>query len=397
MHSVDILVRANVPIYRQECAMPTSPVYDSIRAALQQYLPSVITSQIDSLGLAIVGVSQSMSSQMAKIARAMPLDTTALAKQQRLRRLLDNARLTQTDHYQPIVQQALHGLKGQRVQLLIDRVLLRDQHNILVVSVGFRRRSIPLVWRALAHRGSSNLTDQQELIQTAVKLLPAGVRISVHGDSEFRSRELFSWLRGQGYDAMLGIRSEMWVYDSADPHACGQPLAARVAALPPQTERGRKRKHRTSPISYLTQVYVGQEQRSGPVNLIGWWERDDDGKVVLHALMTNLPATARTKAYGKRRMWIETVFRDWQSGGFQLDQCGVLDTQRLTRLLLVLAITYLWLVSLGRWLVKRGYRRRIDDGRPRNWHFSLFQLGVGWMERVHSFSQPLPMILYLYG
>ena len=276
--------------------MSTASLYDSIRASLQRHLPTVIASQIDSLGLAIIGAVQSMSSQMAKIARAMPLDTTELAKEQRLRRLLDNARLTQADHYQPIVQQALHGLSHQRVQLLIDRVLLRDQHNILVVSVGFRRRSIPLVWRALAHRGSSSLTDQQELIQTAVKLLPAGVRISVHGDSEFRSRELFSWLRGQGYDAMLGIRGEMWVYDTADARADGQPLAARVAALPPQTASGRKRKHRTSPITYLAQVYVGQEQRTGPVNLIGWWERDDDGKVVLHAVMTNLPATARTKA-----------------------------------------------------------------------------------------------------
>ena len=136
MHSVGILVRANVPVYPQERAMSTSPVYDSIRAALQQHLPSVIDSQIDSVGLAIVGAVVSMSSQMAKIARAMPLDTTELAKEQRLRRLLDNARLTQTDHYQPIVQHALHGLKGQRVQLRIDRVLLRDQHHILVVRVG---------------------------------------------------------------------------------------------------------------------------------------------------------------------------------------------------------------------------------------------------------------------
>lgn len=377
--------------------MSTASLYDSIRASLHQQLPSVIASQIDSLGLAIVGVVQSMSSQIAKIARAMPLDTTELAKEQRLRRLLENERLTQADHYHPIVKQALHGLKGQRVQLLIDRVLLRDQHNILVVSLGFRRRSIPLVWRALGHRGSSSLTDQQELIQTAVKLLPGGVRLSVHGDSEFRSHELFGWLRTQGYDAMLGIRGQLWVYDTAEPSASGQPLAARVAALPAQTAWGRKREHRTSPITYLAQVHVGQEQRTGPVNIIGWWERDDDGKVVLHAVMTNLPATARTKAYGKRRMWIETVFRDWQSGGFHLDRCGLPDTERLTRLLLVLAIGYLWLVSLGRWLVKRGYRRRIDDGTRRNWHFSLFQLGIGWMERLHSFSQPLPVILYLYG
>jgi hypothetical protein len=141
---------------------------------LQQHLPTVIASQIDSLGLAIIGAVVSMSSQMAKIARAMPLDTTELAKEQRLRRLLDNARLTQTDHYQPIVRQALHGLKGQRVQLLIDRVLLRDQHNILVVSVGFRRRSLPLIWRALAHRGSSSLTDQQTAPRGAAALANGG-------------------------------------------------------------------------------------------------------------------------------------------------------------------------------------------------------------------------------
>lgn len=376
--------------------MPTSAVYDSTRAALRQQLPDVIDSQLDSLGLAIVGAVQSMSSQMAKIARAMPLDTTARAKEQRLRRLLDNERLTQIDHYQPIVKQALHGLTRQRVQLLIDRVLLRDHHNILVVSLGFRRRSIPLIWKALDHRGSSNLTDQQDLIRAAVALLPASVRISVHGDSEFRSQELYGWLRAAGYDAMLGVDGRLWVYDTLAAAEAGQPLETRVTPLPPQTARGRNRKHRPSPITYLANVYVMKEVRNGPVNIIAWWKRDDDGKVVLHAVMTNLPAMPRTKALGKRRMWIETVFRDWQSGGFHLDETGIDDRDRLARLLIVLAIAYLWLVSIGRWVVKRGYRRRIDDGTSRQWHFSLFQLGVGWLERLHSFTLPLPVLLYLY-
>lgn len=376
--------------------MSTSTVYDSTRAALRQLLPTVIDSQLDSLGLAIVGVVQSMSSQVAKIARAMPLDTTARAKEQRLRRLLDNARLTQTVHYQPIVKQALHGLTHQRVQLLIDRVLIRDQHNILVVSVGFRRRSIPLVWKALEHRGSSNLTDQQELIQAAVALLPPDVRISVHGDSEFRSQELFGWLRTHRYDAMLGVDGRLWVYDATAGTDAGQPLADWVPALPPQTATGRKRTHRTSPVTYLADVSVVKALRNGPVNIIAWWERDHDGKVVLHAVMTNLPATPHTKALGKRRMWIETVFRDWQSGGFHLDQTGIADRERLTRLLLVLALAYVWLVSIGRWVVKRGYRRLLDDGTARNWHFSLFQLGVGWLERRHSYTLALPVLWYLY-
>ena len=229
--------------------MPTSPLYESIQAALRQHLPTTIASQVETLSLAIIGAVHRMSSQLAKIARAMPLDTTQLAKEQRLRRLLDNERITQAEPYHPIVTQALHGLAGQRVQLLIDRVLLRNQHTILVVSVGFRRRSIPLVWQALPHRGSSTWADQQALIQAAVALLPARVRVSVHGDSEFRSQALYAWLRTQGYDAMLGVRGRTWVYASSEATAAGQPLERQVTGLPPQTQPGRRRQHRTSPVT----------------------------------------------------------------------------------------------------------------------------------------------------
>ena len=93
-------------------------------------------------------------------------------------------------------------------------------------------------------------------------------------------------------------------------------------------------------------------------------------------------------------MGIETVLRDWQSGGLHRDQCGLPDTTRVIRVLPVLAIAYRWLVSVGRWLVKRGYRRLIDDGTSHQWHFSLFQLGGGWKERLASYTQALPVLFF---
>jgi len=331
------------------------------------------------LALIVVGIGQSVAAQIGKIARALPLDTTQAAKEQRIRRLLDNERVTQEDHYQPLAKAALQGLQGQPVQLLMDRVLLRDTHNILVVSIGFRRRSLPLAWIALAHRGQSGLADQQTVLRAALALLPARVRVSIHGDSEFRSQELFAWVRAQGHDGMLGVPGRTLLALTPDGAA-----TALSTWLP----------NRDS-VAYLNGVYL-TEDRLGPVNILAWWAKDDEGKPIVHAVMTNLPATWHTYRRGSRRMWIETVFRDWQSGGFHLDQCGVPDTERLSRLLLVLAIGYLWLVSLGRWLVKRGYRRRIDDGGPRTWHFSLFQLGVGWKERLASYTQAIPVLLYIY-
>src|SRR5919197_5555057 len=180
------------PDQPREVIMPTSQLYDSTRTTLTARLPDVRDSQLDTLALVVVGITQSVSAQLGKIARAMPLDTTQYAKEQRLRRFLDNERITQTEHYQPLLRTALTGLKGQPVQLLLDSVLLHDRHNLLIVSIGFRRRSIPLAWIALSHRGKSSLADQQAVLSQAVAVLPERVRVTVHGDSEFRVRELSS-------------------------------------------------------------------------------------------------------------------------------------------------------------------------------------------------------------
>lgn len=359
--------------------MPTSPLYDSIRAALAMRLPDVIDSQLETLALTIVGISQSVSAQIGKIARSLPLETTQYAKEQRIRRLLDNERITQADQYQPLAKAALIGLKGQRVQLLIDRVLLQDRHNILVISVAFRRRSIPLVWKALDHRGQSGFADQQALFKQALEVLPERVRVSVHGDSEFRSQELFAWLRNLGHDAMLGVTGRTLLATTLGGES--QPLESWL-------------KDRET-VVYLNGVYLTEAQ-IGPVNVIAWWDRDDAGKLLVRAVMTNLRASWQTYVRGKRRMWIETVFRDWQSGGFHLDRSGIVDRERFARLLLPLVIAYLWFVSLGRWVVKKGYRKLIDDGEAHTWQYSLFQLGVGWKERLGSYTQAIPVILYLY-
>ena len=263
---------------------------------------------------------------------------------------------------------------------MLDRVLLHRRHNLLVASAGFRRRSVPLAWQTLEHVGSSDLAGQQAVLSDALAQLPPSTQVTVYADSEFRSTALFAWLRAQGCDVLLGIQGRTLVYDTAA-SATGHALSTLVGDR--------------SDVLYLNEVYV-TEERYGPVNVVAWWSKDDDGKPLLQAVLTNLPATPRTKRRGRKRMWIETGFRDWQSGGFHLDSTGIQDRRRLAQLLIPLLIAYLWLVSIGRWVVKRGYRRRIDHGAARQWRYSLFQLGVGWLEHLASFHRVPPVILYLY-
>jgi hypothetical protein len=57
------------------------------------------------------------------------------------------------------------------VQIFIDHVRIHNHHPILVVSVGFRRRSIPLTWIARDHRGQRGLADQQPVLRDALALV----------------------------------------------------------------------------------------------------------------------------------------------------------------------------------------------------------------------------------
>jgi hypothetical protein len=212
-------------------------------------------------------------------------------------------------------------------------------------------------------------------------MLPDGVRVTIHGDSEFRSTELFDWVRAQGCDAMLGVVSRTYYFDAADPTAPGQPIADLVG----------QRKQTV----YRSQVAL-THARHGPVNLLAWWDVDSEGNNLIRAVRTNLPATRYTKRRGRRRMWIETLFRDWQSGGFDLERTRIGTARRLERLVLVLALAYVLIVSIGRWVVKRGYRRLVDAGAPRAWKSSLFHIGVRWLERRCHTLQPPPIVWYIY-
>ena len=191
MRSSGMIRRANTLESYLEVRMSTSPIYDSTRLALQQALPDIRASQLDTLALVVASATQTQSAHLADLARALPLNTTQDSKEQRIRRFLDNARITQAAHYQPLARAALAGVTRQRVDLVLDRVLLHQRHNLLVASVGFRRRSVPLAWSALDQVGSSDVDDQKAVLKDALAQLPTDAKVTVHADSEFRSTALF--------------------------------------------------------------------------------------------------------------------------------------------------------------------------------------------------------------
>ena len=74
------------------------------------------------------------------------------------------------------------------------------------------------------------------------------------------------------------------------------------------------------------------------------------------------------------RFDIEENFLDDKSNGFQLESSLIRSAQALERLCLVLAITTLYLVSVGTSVVKQGKRRLVDP----HWFRGSSYLKMGW-------------------
>ncbi len=91
-------------------------------------------------------------------------------------------------------------------------------------------------------------------------------------------------------------------------------------------------------------------------------------------MVSDEPAEFKTLAEYGLRFDIEENFLDDKSNGFQLESSLIRSAKALERLCFVLAITTLYLVSVGTLVVKKGHRRLVDP----HWFRGSSYLKIGW-------------------
>jgi len=208
--------------------------------------------------------------------------------------------------------------------------------------------------------------EQIALLAQAQRVVPAAGRIVLHGDGEFRSTELFAWAAAQDWRVMLGLSTSTYLFRTPAAPDEGRTI---VEWYGPR---------RTWPL-YLEQVYL-TEERYGPVNVVIWWTTDQKGER-MRAVGTDLQGDGYTWRAGRTRMGIATLVGECKTRGLGVQKSGIVHGARLERLILGLALADVLLLSVGRGVVQRGWRRQVDTGGGRRWKVSLFQIGVSWLER----------------
>lgn len=99
----------------------------------------------------ITGMIRYQSSHLAKLGKGLPQQITAHGKEKAAGIFLANKWIDMETHYLPFLKDMLpgivgHSMKNGGVRLIIDGSQMGNKHCTLMVSVAFRKRSIPLLW-----------------------------------------------------------------------------------------------------------------------------------------------------------------------------------------------------------------------------------------------------------
>ena len=277
----------------------------------------------------------------------------AQSTQRRFHRWNCNARINVNELYGPLIQEALVEWGERALYLALDTSRLFDDYCLIRISVVFRGRAIPVVWKVLEHKSSTVAYEvYKELLDSAAKLLPMGVPVVFLADRGFADTHLMKHVKKLGWHFRIRIKSSFLVNHK------GQWCNVNEIPLEPGNA------------IFLNDVYL-TGQNYGTVHLaLG---HSPDGKEEWY-VASDEPVSLETFCEYGFRFDIEENFLDDKSNGFQLEDSKIRSAEVLERLCMVLAVATLYLVSQGVEVVSKGKRRCVDP----HWFRGSSYLKIGW-------------------
>jgi Transposase DDE domain len=352
---------------------PSLPqLYSSLQQFIEQTLPDRCRTRVANLLWMMSGIFLSRSVQLNHLAGKVPIRAKKLSTVKRFSRFLDNPAVQARIWYEPFARWLLHsaGSSGQ-VHLIIDATKVAFGYRLVMLSVAYRRRSLPLAWTWVSGvKGHSTSQTQVALLKAVKAWFPDACRVSLVGDCEFRRGGLIAFLRQVGWDYALrqvGSQQVWWQ---------GNGRWQRIDSL--LDEPGCRW------LGWVVLTHTHEQL----THFVAFWRK---GQTQAWWLATNQGSLRAAVRLYRRRMWIEEMFADFKRHGFDLEASHLRAAQRLERLTLLVCLLYLWLIAVAR-RVELAHLVDLVDRHDRR-DLSLFRLGWDFVERCLSLHDPIPIIL----
>ena len=357
--------------------MPINQMYRTWIHQICELRPKQRITQVRNFVWLVVGMFHSRSVQLSQIAGKVLGGAKNLSTVRRLSRFLDNSAIQVRDWYEPIARQWLEAQFAWlgEIRLIVDGTKVGFGHQLLMVSLAYRHRAIPIAWTWVKHvRGHSTGRQQLALLKYVKGLLPKNSAVFLVGDSEFGSILVLRQLDQWRWFYALRQKTSTCVWDEAQMN----------------WRRLRSYVQESGESVWLPNIYLTKNEIY-PVSLLIHWRT---GEKEPWCLATNLPDRSLALRYYKRRMWIEEMFGDMKGHGFNLESTMLRHFMRLSKLTLAVAFLYVWLLSNGGKFIRAGLRHLVDRKDRRD--LSVFQIGLRLLDRKLLNSLPVSPSLCAY-
>lgn len=320
-------------------------LYRVVEAKLQAVLTEGVRSTtVRRLALLITGLVAAKSSVVSQMAAGLWETGVSVAQvpsiARRLRRSLDDAKVSATTCYEPAVRTRIDwaGLarRGKPAILALDESSQDERVHLLRVSLTYWGTAIPLAWEVWPQ--NTPLAEGEywrridAVLERAAALVPTGLAVIVTADRAFDIPPFVSRVAARGWHWVIRLKAEganrFLDWQGRDQGL--KELVHRHVAAPGQRWKARGR------------IFNGAGWC--PASVVAVWAPGAKERLVV---ITDLPPTWEGLRHYDRRFWIEAGFRTDQTQGWQWEACQVTDLEHHARLLVAMAWATLLVLGLG--------------------------------------------------
>ena len=325
--------------------------------------------------------------RLEEIARRFPYPIKLRSRIKKLQRFFSLEQFKIETIWFPIIQSwILNNWPANKVMYLtIDRTSWK-KINILMLSLVYNHRAIPIYFDLLDKKGNSNLSEQKQVLEPSLNLFK-GYKIVVLGDREFCAVDLAKWL-AQEKQVYLSLRLKKNEYVELE-----EEIWFQLSEL------------NLSPgfSAYYEGIKVTKKKKFSGFNLAAKWKRNYRKKSSKEPwfILTNLHSlSAATSAYSKR-MGIEEMFRDFKLGGYNLESTQV-NNERLISLIILISLAYSFSTFMGEEIKRKGISEYVVRPREkmrsyqRHSSFSIGLNAINWLDSISFFQKQLEELISLF-
>jgi hypothetical protein len=256
------------------------------------------------------------------------------------------------------------SLENENWFLALDRTNWaygKTQINILTLAIVIKGTAIPLFWLFLDKKGNSNTQERIQLIDIFLAVFPATKIRGLLCDREFIGVAWLNALIERSIPFCIRIKHNMKVY-------CPKKKTI---------NKGIRGLGRGCSIVFDGLYCVGDKEDIQAKGIkVAALRRLDNGELVI--IITNGDPQQALVDYAKR--WgIEVLFANLKTRGFNIEDTHLTDLGRISTMLQIVSIAYIWALRTGEWRSHDEPIRLKTHGRK---EISIFRKGLNWLRKI---------------